>query len=160
MAGIDIVLVGSGSKLSFVKKRINELGLSNVHLHRPLPANQMHNVFSLADCLLVTLKKDHPSIPYLSLTVPGKVQAYMASGKPIIAALAGEGARVIAEAKCGFSGTPGSSEQLAENILKLHDMKPQDRKRLGLNGMRYHKLNFDYDTHASALLSVFERTLR
>ena len=53
----------------------------------------MPHFFSSADLLLVSLKKD----PIFSLTIPNKVQSYMACGKPIIASLEGEGKRIIEE---------------------------------------------------------------
>ncbi len=54
----------------------------------------MPRFFALADALLVTLKPE----PIFALTIPSKVQAYLACGRPIVAALDGEGARVVREA--------------------------------------------------------------
>ena len=52
----------------------------------------------MADAMLVTMQKD----PVLSLTLPGKVQSYMAAGKTIIGAINGETQKIVGEAKCGF----------------------------------------------------------
>ncbi len=37
------------------------------------------------------------------MTIPGKVQSYLACGKPIIASLDGIGSEIIKDASCGFS---------------------------------------------------------
>src|SRR3546814_17986280 len=59
----------------------------------------MPQIYSRASGLLVTLKRDE----ILSYTIPSKVQAYLAAGKPTIAALDGEGARIVEEAKEGYT---------------------------------------------------------
>ena len=66
----------------------------------------------MADAMLVTLKADE----ILSLTLPGKVQSYMAVGKPIIGAINGETKSIIEDAKCGYCGKAEDAEELAENI--------------------------------------------
>ena len=63
----------------------------------------MPRYFALADALLVTLRNQ----PIFSLTIPAKVQSYLACGKPIIAALDGEGARVVQEAGAGLTAEAG-----------------------------------------------------
>ena len=54
----------------------------------------MPSFFKLADMMLVSLKDEH----IFSLTIPGKIQSYMASSKPILAMLNGAGSKVILEA--------------------------------------------------------------
>ena len=61
---------------------------------------------------LNTLQEDE----VLSMTLPGKVQSYMAVGKPIIGAINGETKKVIEDAKCGYCGRAEDAEALAENI--------------------------------------------
>ena len=53
------------------------------------------------------------------LTVPGKVQSYLAAGRPIVAMLDGEGARVVTEARAGFASAAGDPHALAANILRV-----------------------------------------
>ena len=59
-------------------------------------------------------------------TVPAKLQGYMAMGKPILAILAGEGANIINEAKCGFIASPNNINELKaiiKNALKSTEIE-------------------------------------
>ncbi len=97
--------------------------------------------FAHADALLVTLKKE----PVFALTVPSKIQSYLACGKPIIAALEGEASRIITESGSGFCCPAGDADALAEAVLKMYVTPEAERKKIGDNGRAYHKKNFDRD---------------
>lgn len=105
-------IVGGGTDLERLQDIAKEQGLNNVVFYGRRPLEEMPDFYAQSDAMLVTLKAD----PVLSLTLPGKVQSYMAAGKPIIGAINGETARVIAEAECGFCGPAEDGEALAENI--------------------------------------------
>ena len=60
----------------------------------------------------VTLKRD----PIFALTVPGKIQSYMACGKPIIAALDGEGNRLVTESGAGIVSSSEDPAALAKSV--------------------------------------------
>ncbi|NQV72054.1 glycosyltransferase family 4 protein [bacterium] len=139
---IHWVIIGDGRQFNWVKSEIyNKKLAQNVHLLGRYPAVMMPTFFDLADVLLVTLRDD----PIFSLTLPGKLQSYMASGKPIIAALNGEGGRLVDESKSGRTCRSGSHQQLAENILELYRMSPSERAQLGLNGKSYCDRYFNRD---------------
>ena len=106
-------IIGGGTDLERLQG-IAE-GLDNVTFYGRRPIEEMPEFYNKADAMLVTLKAD----PVLSLTLPGKVQSYMAAGKPIIGAIDGETANIINEAHCGYCGKAESVEELAENILKF-----------------------------------------
>ena len=83
----------------------------------------MSKFFSHADAMLVTLKKE----AIFELTVPAKLQAYMACGKPILTMLDGEGSRIVKEAEAGFVCASGDAENLAENVLKIYKKSARER---------------------------------
>jgi glycosyltransferase involved in cell wall biosynthesis len=87
-----------------------------------MPAN-----FNYSQILLVSLaKKDS-----LSWTVPCKVQAYFAAGKPVVASLDGEGARIVNESGAGRACPAEDSQSLAASILELHAMSSSERGEMG-----------------------------
>jgi glycosyltransferase involved in cell wall biosynthesis len=98
----------------------------------------MPRYFALADVLLVTLRNEE----IFKYTIPSKVQSYLACGKPIIASLAGEGARIIDKAQAGFSCSPEYVSDLAELVLKMYHMDARERRVMGSNGLEYFKNNF------------------
>jgi glycosyltransferase involved in cell wall biosynthesis len=67
----------------------------------------------------------------------------LACGKPIIAALNGEGARIIAEANAGITCAAEDPNALAEAVLKLYKMKRSERESLGANGRIYFEKQFE-----------------
>ena len=95
---IKIHIVGDGSNLENCKKLAIEYGLDNVIFYGRRPLEEMPKFYAMADAMLVTLAKND----VISKTLPGKVQSYMAAGKPIIAAIDGECQTIIKEAGCGF----------------------------------------------------------
>lgn len=143
-------IVGSGSNLDCLKQFANENGLDNVIFYGRKPLEEMPNLYSMADAMLVTLQAD----PVLSLTLPGKVQSYMAVGKPIIGAIDGETAEVIKSAKCGFCGKAEDCEALAENVKRF--ISSSDRKQLGRNARMFYEANFQQQMFMDGL----EKTLK
>lgn len=128
-------IVGSGTDL----ERLQELSkkLSNITFYGRRPLEEMPEFYAKADAMLVTLQAN----PVLSLTLPGKVQSYMAVGKPIIGAIDGETAEVIREAGCGYCGSADDADELVKNI-KLF-MKNGEKEQLGLNARAFYDANFD-----------------
>ena len=125
---------------SWVQEQIKFRRLSQtVHLLGRHPVEAMPSFFSRADVMLVTLRKE----PIFALTIPAKVQAYMASARPIIAALDGEGARTIEEAGAGLVCPSENAEMLAETVLKVYHMDQVQRKKMAMNGRKYFEENFE-----------------
>lgn len=130
-------IVGDGSKLNECKALSNELGLKNVKFYGRKPVTEMPSFYELADAMLVTLKYNKT----LSYTLPGKVQSYMAAGKPIIGAICGETERVVEEAKCGFICNAEDYQSLAKLILKFCDS--DETIQMSNNAHKYYMGNFD-----------------
>lgn len=112
------------------------------------PKEKMPVFFSLADVMLVSLKLE----PIFSLTIPSKIQAYLACGKPIIASLNGEGARIIQEAQAGLTVPAETPHELADAVLKMAALDTKLLQAMGCNARTY------YETHFSRahLLNQFE----
>lgn len=133
------IIIGDGRMRSWVEKEIDARNLGhNFLLMGRHPPEQMPRYFALADALLVTLRNEE----IFKLTIPSKVQSYLACAKPIIASLAGEGAKIIEESQVGFSCPPGNSSLLAELVLKMYHMDAGERRIMGLKGQEYFENNF------------------
>lgn len=133
---ITFHVVGGGTDLERLKKMAKEWNLSNVIFYGRRPLSEMPTFYQMADAMLVTLKAD----PVLSQTLPGKVQSCMAAGKPIIGAVDGETARIIAEADCGFCGPAEDPETLVRNIKRF--ITNADKIQLGHNGRMFYEEHF------------------
>ncbi len=147
-SAIKIFLVGSGSRSASIALEVKRKNLTNVILTGRLSHEEMPAVCSSASVLLVSLKNE----PSLSATIPSKLQSYLSAGKPIIASLNGEAARLVTDAQAGIACPAESHEALAQAILKLYEMSPDERDRLGINARRYFKTHFHAAERVSELV--------
>ena len=99
----------------------------------------MPEFFAAADVLLVSLKRD----PVFALTIPGKVQTYLASGLPLLGMLDGEGARVIDASGAGWSCEAGDASTLASLVERMAASSDADRAAMGTQGLEYSRREFD-----------------
>lgn len=129
-------IVGDGSELENSKKLCAELGLTNVIFHGRRPTEEMPSYYAMADAMLVTLTAD----PLISMTLPGKVQTYMAAGKPIIGAARGEIPAVLKAANCGYCGKAEDAESLADAVRQF--LNCEDKKQLGEKARAYYLAHF------------------
>ena len=137
---IHWIIVGDGRMFQWVKRRVYARGLiTNVHLLGRYPPEAMPSFFTLADAMLVSLKRT----PIFSLTIPGKIQSYLACGKPIIAALDGEGARLVEESGAGLSVPAENADTLAKTVLAMYHMPRVEREMMGKRGITYCESNFE-----------------
>lgn len=129
-------IVGDGSELSHCQQLANEMELENVIFHGRKDYDEMPKYFAMADAMLLTLFAD----PFISLTLPGKAQAYMAAGKPIIGAANGEIPIVIEKSSCGFCAKAEDAHGLAKAVLRF--LEVSDKAQLGSNARDYYERHF------------------
>jgi len=149
---IRLIIVGDGSERLRLEQQVQRKGLDEriVFLGRH-SVDYMPSVFSKADALLVSLRDEF----IFSLTIPSKLQAYLTANKPIIASLAGAGAKLINESRCGFVSPPGDPGALAKNIIKLSALDEDARNNLAVNARKYYIENFDKESLRSSLIALF-----
>ena len=139
-ADIRWVIVGDGRQWAWLQAEVMRRGLvDRVLLPGRFEVERMPSFYAHADALLVSLKKD----PVFAMTIPGKVQSYLMSGIPVLGMLDGEGAAVIQEAQAGLACPAGDSDALAQAVLQLKAMPPEQRMQWGANGRRYAQKEFD-----------------
>lgn len=141
---IRIHVVGDGISLDKCRK-LGE-GLDNLIFHGRHPVEKMTDFYSMADVMLVTTK-DLPSMEGL---LPGKVQSYLAAGKPILGACRGETMHVIRDAECGLSVAAEDSRGLAECMKEMAD-HPDRFFQYGVNARRFYETYFDKESFMSRL---------
>lgn len=149
------VIVGSGRDGERVRRLVAENSLEDrFHFLGRHPEEEMPKFFAHADAMLVSLK----DIPIFSLTVPYKTQCYMACGKPIMASLNGEGARIVTESGAGIAVPASQPQALAAAIAEMMDAGPAQQQSYAANSRRYFEANYSadkvYGTLEKALLSA------
>ena len=145
---IRIVVLGSGSEIEWMQSQIVERKLENLFLAGRYQVEAMPYLLSKAAALLVTLADRE----IFAATVPNKIQAYMAVGRPIIASMNGEGARLIEEARAGLSVPAENGKALVDAILNIYAMSQVEREKLGANAQSYYRKHYDHEKLVTDLL--------
>ncbi|MNL15008.1 hypothetical protein D3C87_1359710 [compost metagenome] len=89
--------------------------------------------------------------------MPAKIQTYLSAGRPILASIDGEGARVVEEAGAGLVSPAEDAEQLARNIEKLHGMSGDSRAFMGERGRAYFLEHFELEKQAARLVELLQQ---
>lgn len=133
-----IHFIGDGSYLETCKTLVQQKALGDIVIfHGRHTLKRMPEFYKLADACLLTLNANS----LIGLTMPSKLQGYMAAGKPVIGAINGSAQEVIIEAQCGLCVNAGDSYALAE-AMKDFIENPEKYKECGVNGREYFKTHF------------------
>jgi glycosyltransferase involved in cell wall biosynthesis len=90
-----------------------------------------------------------------NMTIPAKLQSYMACGIPILAAVNGESSYLIKESKSGFSCPSGDFQSLVKLIFHIINLSEYHINDLGKNGRIYSEKHFN----KKMLLDKIDKTL-
>lgn len=152
-AEVQFVFVGSGVETGRLRALAAQHGLTNVRFIDRQPESQMPAFFAHAAALLVHLRRD----PVFRLTIPHKVFAYMASGRPVLAAVNEDTANVVTAARAGVACDPESPVALAAAIKRLREMSQEERDQLGANGRRAACRDYSAAELTARVAEVLER---
>jgi len=141
--GIRMVVVGDGRKKEWVDRQIVKHGLHNrLFMLGRFDIRYMPSFFARADCLFLSLKDDE----ILNLTVPAKMQAYMVSGKPVVAMVNGEAQELLHSVGCGIGVPASSASDFVSALRKMKSLPEEEKNRMGNLGKEYCKNNYDKKT--------------
>ncbi len=132
---VCFVFVGSGIAVDALKRKAANTGLTNVVFLPRVPMVEVGAILQAADALLVHLKDD----PLFAITIPSKTQAYMAMGKPLVMAVAGDAAELVRRAGCGVVASPEDAQNLADAVLQLANLPKQQLEMMGENSRRFYQ---------------------
>ena len=127
---LKFVFIGSGQHLDRMKELATARGLTNVVFAGRFPMERMAGILAWGTALLVNLADN----PYLALTIPSKLAAYLATGRPIVAAAEGYVAELVREHRLGVVAEPGNPESLAAAVRRLLAMSGPELDAAGRRG--------------------------
>ncbi len=152
---IHFFIVGDGVEVLHLKLYTEKKKLKNVTFLPRVSTEAIGPILKAADALLVHLKND----PLFEITIPSKIQAYLKTGKPIIAAVKGDAAEIIIQAKAGVICKPELPEELAQAVLKLYKMDKNSLDEMGNNGKKYYETNLSIESGTLKMLEVFNQII-
>lgn len=155
---ITFHIIGGGSEFENTVALANETGANKIiKFYGPKPFKEAMQYYRIADACIITLDGSN----HIGDTLPGKVQTYMAAGKPIIGAMNGAGFQTIMESGCGYCVTAGDYKGFADCVIQfINDMENiKSIKLLGNNAKEYFVINFTEDKHFSLLEDKLEKEI-
>ena len=148
------IIIGDGRDKKRVLEKISRYSLDDYFKFLgSFPPEDMPAFFASADALLVSLK----DTKIFSMTIPGKLQSYLACGKPIIASLNGIGSKIIKESNSGFTSNAEDYESLANSIINFSKLNSSKREELGKNARDYYEKEFERSSLLTRLIDIFEK---
>lgn len=152
---IHFIILGRGLQLDDLKSRAKELNLYNVHFIPAVGREVIGSFLGSADALLIHLNSD----PLFEITIPGKTQAYMAAGKPIIMGVNGDASNLLSMADCGVCFEPEKSDALADAVKTLMLLSEPEIKRLGENAEKFYFENLSVKVGVDRFADVFNEVI-
>lgn len=142
-----IHIVGDGRMRRDLEYLVKADGLDdNVIFYGNQQRKDMPRFYKKADVLLITLRGNNE----VGDTMPGKLQMYMTTGKPILGAINGAAGEVIHEAQCGSCVKAGDCQGLA-NLMRHYIESPNEFVNCGANARRYFRQHFTLENYMSGL---------
>ena len=141
---VRFYLVGDGRARKPLEKKVRQQGIENLVFVGRVSAQEADNFIHYADCAYLSFQNNE----VFHMTIPAKMQSYMACGTPILAAVGGESAEIIRQANCGCV-CERDANQLAKTIEQMM------RERLTDAGMRTAARNF-YERHYKKQMLIDE----
>lgn len=154
--GVRFVMLGDGSRRDWMMQQATDRGLTNLVFPGRYPVEAMPALMERAAALLVTLADTE----IFCLTVPSKVQAYLAAGRPIIACLNGAGAEIVQDAGAGVTVPAEDAAALAKAVKTLYAMPGRERLEMGARGRRYYEEHFSHGKLVDELIEHLDQAVR
>lgn len=152
-ANIHFILVGKGQQKELLQEQAEKLALSNVTFLPPLPKALIPTWLQQMDCLYMGAQKS-PLYQYgVSLN---KMFDYMMAGHPIVNAIEASN-DPVSENNCGITVEAENPAAIAEAILKIYHLSPEERLIMGKRGHEYVLANHTYPALAIKFIEALER---
>lgn len=148
---IAFVIVGKGYEKENLARMIQDRGLQNVTMIDAIPKRQVPTMLAALDACYIGL----PSSPLFQLGVsPNKLFDYLASGRPTLYAVDSGDYHPVEEAGAGIEIEPENPLALADAIIKLKSLTPEQRAEMGRRGIETVKRHYTYEELTNTLEAV------
>lgn len=134
-------LVGDGRAKEHLERLVHEYGVEdNVKFVGRVSEAEANRYVHFADCAYLSFKNN----ALFNMTLPAKLQTYLACGTPILAAAGGESAELITQANCGIA-VPADLKALVSAAQEMAAKSPLERKNMSAAARNYFDTHFTMD---------------
>ncbi|MFC3852763.1 glycosyltransferase family 4 protein [Salinispirillum marinum] len=148
---IHIYLMGDGQERDRLVKLKKVDNLTNVTILNSVPLSEISEYLNSASALFIHLKND----PLFEITIPGKTQSYMATGKPIIMGVSGAAAELITKSNCGILAESSNTSSIANAILMMSKIDKNELEQMGKRGRRYYENELSLNSGVDKFANIF-----
>ena len=149
---LHFLILGQGARRSWLESRAQELGLDNVTFRNSVAHDQIPSYYATLDAALVHLRPD----PLFLTVIPSKIFECMAMGTPILMAVEGEAAQIVADARCGLCVPSGDSVEIAQAAQQLAEHR-EATAEMGARGQDAANARFNRRVKALEMLDAMIR---
>lgn len=133
-------IVGEGRYLEEFKAQIQKSDVEEMFcMISRQPAAKIPKLLAASDAAFLSFMETK----LFEMTIPAKLQSYMACGIPVIAAASGESKRVIEEAGCGICSPSGDAQALAESVKGMMERSKEELDLMGTRARAYFEAHFE-----------------
>lgn len=131
-------LVGDGRAKARLMGIVKEKSLEEIVMfHGKVSEQEANRYVKFADCAYLSFR----DCKLFDLTIPAKLQTYLACGTPILGAVGGESAEIIRKAKCGYV-VDKNATSIADRVKKMLATGCECEKCFRKDAIRFFELNF------------------
>lgn len=152
---INFIIIGEGIEKDKLIKLKEKNNLNNVIFLPAVPMNEVGSILSSADCLILHLKDD----PLFRITIPSKLQAYMAIGKPILIGVQGDAANLVEISQSGIPFIPDDPNSLVSAAIEMFEMSTKQLNNFSQNAKYFYTKELSSDIGISRLVYIFEKVV-
>jgi len=149
---VRFVFIGDGVEKERLKQRAASMHLDNLVFKSRVSPEEVGGALEAADALLAHLAND----PVFTITVPSKTQAYLAAGRPILMAVAGESSEIVARAKAGIAVHPEDPASIAAGAARMADTAPEVLQAWGDSARTYYQNHMSQKNGVDRLSEIFD----
>lgn len=152
--GIRWYLVGDGRAADKLRSTVREYGLEeDVVFAGRVSEREANRYVAFADCAYLSFRDN----PLFNMTIPAKLQTYLACGAPVLAAAGGESAQIINGSGCGIAVEP-KLDALVAAVQEMAAKTPEQRRAMSRDAKACFAENFSMDDLVTRLERMMSDT--
>ncbi|ASR51035.1 hypothetical protein B5J99_05765 [Blastomonas fulva] len=152
---VHLHLFGHGIESGPLVELASSVAPDGVTLHGTVDRVAMDRIFDLANALVMHLKDD----PLYEITLPSKMQHYLSCGKPVIAGIRGEAAKLLLQSGAALVTQPEDVQTMADAMVQLARMSPIELQAMGQRGKRFYESHMAFDFAVDETLGILSRAV-
>lgn len=149
---IQFVFVGIGPEYQRMVVLKDQLRLENVRFLGYVQPVDMPELLMDANILLVHLRHSEAG----AVSLPSRMLAYMACGRPMLVASEGAPQKLVEQAQCGITCMSENPQAIAAAVVQAAE-KPKELLEMGQNGRQHYLNTYREDVVLANLVDLIER---